>query len=242
METTQIQSEIEITIGQNVSSQTFGDGRVTAVNGDIVTATFKDGEHKVKDWSLTEAESLDELKARFVNCWSRGEGWRLEIGEVLSKIKDRCSYGEWGAFLDEHDLARASADTYVRKYRDALGIALPEQFGEPNPESTPDGEAADRAARISQEQARREGKKPTHHQSELRVTVKGLSADQIALYHEERKADPTRVARILQAAVMQVISVLPEEGEVTSYTATGDDLPVEITNVVLTAEAECSAS
>ncbi len=119
METTAIQSEIEITMGQRVYSQAFGDGTVVQIDGDVITVRFEDGEErKLKAEYLRPAETLDQLRDKFRACWVRGNEWRLEVGELLYKIKRRCEHGEWGAFLAEYELARSTADDYVRRYED----------------------------------------------------------------------------------------------------------------------------
>lgn len=214
METTLIQSEIEITTGQRVSSHSFGDGTVAEINGDVITVSFEDGEErKLKAEYLQPAETLEQLRDKFRACWMRGNEWRLEVGELLYKIKLGCAHGEWGDFLAEYDLARSTADDYVRRYEDAAEIAAPRQFNEPEP----DPQAEERHEQIAEEKKMREGKKPSYHATELHVRIKDLKPHQMDLYREERKENPERVKEIWHQAFLDVIGVQevakPEQAE-----------------------------
>jgi len=205
METTLIQSEVEITMGQRVGSQAFGDGTVAGIDGDIITVRFEDGEdRKLKAEYLQPAETLEQLRNKFRDCWMRGTEWRLEVGELLYNIKRRCAHGEWGDFLGEYELARSTADDYVRRYEDAADITVPRQFvAEPEP----DDQADQRKEQIKTEEAKRVGKKPSHHSNELHVRVKALPPDLMERYREERKENRERVDEIWRSAFFQIIGV-----------------------------------
>ena len=151
-----------IKLGQRLTSQSFGDGPVAD--------------------DLRHAETLDQLREKFRACWVRGSGWRLEVGELLYKIKQKCEHGEWGGFLAEYDLARSTADDYIRHYKDTAQITETRQFEEPNPTPAPDPQAEGRKKEIEEEQKKRKGKKRTHHATEIRAKIKNLRPDQTACY------------------------------------------------------------
>jgi hypothetical protein len=66
METTLIQSESEITMGQRVDSRAFGDGTVAGIDGDVITVRFEDGEErKLKaEYLTTSLQFITHLQAR----------------------------------------------------------------------------------------------------------------------------------------------------------------------------------
>ena len=219
---TLIQGETEISKGQRVTTPSFGEGMVAEVSGDVVTVRFEGGdERKIKADYLQAAATLDELRCKFREAWVRGTQWRLEVGELLYKIKRRCAHGEWGAFLNEYELARSTADDYVRRYEDEAQIAVPRQFSLPEP----DPQADQRDEAIAEEKEKRQGKRPTHHQSELHVRVKGVKPYQLDLYREERTENRERVEAIWHRAFLEIIHVeeitqpvpdgsLPDDGHV----------------------------
>jgi hypothetical protein len=104
-----------------------------------------------------QGDTLDQLREKFRACWVRGSAWRLEVGELLYKIKEKAEHGEWGIFLDEFGLARSTADDYVRRYADDTHITLPREFNEP----VPDPEADGRMSQIDEEHKKREGRNPS---------------------------------------------------------------------------------
>jgi hypothetical protein len=180
------------------------------------------------------AESLDQLKQQFRACWVRGSEWRLEVGELLYKIKEKCEHGEWGAFLEEYELARSTADDYIRRYREEALITVPRQFEEPHPAPTPDPEADEREQDIEEEQNKRKGKPRTHHESQVRPTVKGLRPDQTARYWEEYNESRKRVNDLWYQAFLTIIrsdqlyppsSTEDEPGEVTTETVVIEEKP-----------------
>jgi hypothetical protein len=150
-----------------------------------------------------QVDTLDQLREKFRACWVRGSAWRLELGELLYKIKEKAKHGEWGFFLDEFDLARSTADDYVRRYADEAQITAPRQYNEP----TPDPEANVRMSLIEEEHKKREGRKPTEHATELHIRIKDLQPDQLTLYKVERIANPDRVKAIWQMAFIEIIGV-----------------------------------
>lgn len=195
--------QVSFEVGQNAISVAFGEGKITQVDGDIVTVKFEDGqERKLKAEFLAPAPLLEELYASFQNCWVRGSAWRLEAGKLLYQIKQRCAHSEWGAFLGRYELSRSTADDYVRRYQDEADIIMPRQIVS---EPEPDPQAEKRTEQISAEQAKRVGKKPTHHASELHVRVKDLLPHQMDVYREERKENRERVDAIWKAAFYQII-------------------------------------
>lgn len=228
MATAPIQSGSEVTVDQRVNSQAFGDGTVADIDGDVITVRFEDGkERKLKAEYLQPAETLVQLRDKFRACWRRGSEWRLEVGELLYKIKGRCAHGQWGEFLDEYEISRSTADDYIRYYKDKAGITESRQFEEPDPAPAPDPEADEREQDIEQEKSKRKGKPRTHHQSQVRPTIKGLRPDQTARYWEEYSESSERVNGIWYQALLTIIrskEVYPppfaedERGEVTSET------------------------
>jgi hypothetical protein len=154
--------------------------------------------------------TLDELKVKFDALWLRGTGWQLEMGEVLHQIKlefksQEDGHSKWGKFLSEYDLARSTADDYIRRYKQKVDIAETRQFDEPNPEPEPDPEAEERMADIEAEQKKRQGKERVHHPTEVRVRLKDLRPDQTSEYWRERKANPGRVDAIWLQALNVII-------------------------------------
>lgn len=149
--------------------------------------------------------SLESLREKFDAIWLRGSDWRYEAGEVLFHIKATCEYGQWKDFLDEYDMARSTADDYIRFYKETAQITETRQFDEPNPELTPDPEADERKAAIAVEKARREDKPRQHHPTEVRVRLKGLRPDQTSEYWQERAADPERVDTIWLQAFLTIV-------------------------------------
>jgi hypothetical protein len=174
-----------------------------------------------------EETTLEQLREKFRVCWVRGSEWRFEVGELLHQIKKRCEHGEWGAFLDEFGLARSTADDYIRRYRDEADITVPRQFNE----AEPDPEAEERKRQIEEEKKKREGKKPTHHATQLHVRIKDLTPDQLALYRAERKENPDRVKDIWMRAFLSVIGEeyrgLPEPEEEQEREEENEPAPVE---------------
>jgi len=206
METTPIQSEGEITMGQRVSSQSFGDGTVAKIDGEVITVRFEDGEErKLKAAYLQPAETVEQLRDKFHTCWVRGTQWRLEVGELLYKIKAKCEYSEWGDFLKEYDIARSTADDYVRRYKDEAELTEVRQFDEPNPEPKPDPQAEERKQDIEIEKYKRKGKRPEHNPTQVQVRIRSLLPHQTAVYWEERKENRERVEEIWRAAFFQII-------------------------------------
>jgi hypothetical protein len=139
------------------------------------------------------SDALEQLKLKFHECWIRGTAWRLEVGELLYQIKQECSHGEWGAFLEEYDLARSTADDYVRRHMEINQITEPRQFEEPNPTPDPDPEAEEREQDLEVEKVKRDDRKPVPNQTELHVRVKNITCDQLAMYYAEKKEHPARV-------------------------------------------------
>jgi hypothetical protein len=197
----------EFTLEQRVTTKTFGDGSITEISGDVITVKFDDGEtRKMKAEYLTPWETLDQLRAQFHDAWIRGTAWRLEVGQLLYKIKKQCAHGEWKAFLDQYELARSTADDYVRRYEDEAQITGPRQFDTPNPAPDPDPEADERTEQIAEEQEKRKGRKPTHHPTEVHVRVKDLSATDLEFYYAEKKENPERVKKIWSDAFKAIIA------------------------------------
>jgi hypothetical protein len=149
--------------------------------------------------------SLDELREKFHAIWLKSSGWRLELGEVLYQIKTKCEHGAWGEFLFEYDLARSTADDYIRLYKEKAQIAEIRQFDEPSPELAPDPEAEARAEAIEIEKQKRTGKERQHNPTEIRVKLKNLRPDQTSDYWEERKANPARVEQLWQRTLLMII-------------------------------------
>jgi hypothetical protein len=152
-----------------------------------------------------ENVSLESLRQKFHAIWLRGSDWRYDVGEVLSQIKEKCEYGQWGDFLAEYDLPRSSADDYIRSYKDNAQITETRQFEEPNPELAPDPEADERKAAIAAEKERRKDKPRQHHPTEVRVRLKDLRPDQTSEYWQERAADPDRVDKIWFQAFLTIV-------------------------------------
>jgi hypothetical protein len=183
MATSLIQEEIEITVGQRVTSQAFGDGTVAEINGDVITVHFDDGEkRKLKgEYLLTgteivaltkfEGESctdsvqnpdvdtvIDEIKAKLQTCYTRGREWRLEMGKLLYLLAVKCKESklrEWTHIVTEElGLRRQTAYDYRNEYMEENGIALePEQR-----EDVPNPKAEQVAAAVAAEQAQRDGR------------------------------------------------------------------------------------
>jgi hypothetical protein len=174
------------------------------------------------------ADSLDALIAKFEEVWLRGRGWRLELGEVLYQIKERCEYGEWAEFLSRYDMARSTADDYVRVYKHEAEIAESRQFEEPNPEPEPDSEAEERDAEIEAAAEERKGKRPQHNPTQIRPTLKGLRPDQTARYWQlyAEQSERERIASIWHLAFLSIIG----EGHIPPASEPEAE------------EAECSAS
>jgi hypothetical protein len=149
--------------------------------------------------------TLDQLHEKFKEAWIRGTAWRLEVGELLYKIKKQCEHGNWGEFLNEYELARSTADDYIRRYEDEAQITEPRQFDVPNPDPDPDPGKDERIQDLEEEKNKRKGKKPTHHPTEVRPIVKNLTSDQLALYWEEKEENPERVNQIWQTAFFAII-------------------------------------
>jgi hypothetical protein len=174
--------------------------------------------------SLESKQKLTDLKQRFHDVWLRGTGWQLEAGELCYQIKSLCDHGEWGAFLDEYDIPRSTADDWIRRYKDHAGITETRQFEEPNPPPAPDQESKERQQQIKEETDKRKGKKRQHNPSEVTARIRGLLPHQTALYWSEREGDKERVDEIwLQAFYTIIRSELlypppsgTELGEVTS--------------------------
>src|SRR5258705_184314 len=115
---------------------------------------------------LLVTETFEELKQRFQALMLRGSGWRFEVGEVLYKIKEKCEQGEWGAFLEEHDLPRSTADGYIQEYKQKAGITETREIKGPEPTPEPDDEAERRRKQIEEEKKKRRGKKREHSKTE----------------------------------------------------------------------------
>ena len=209
METTSIRTDNQPTMGQSGSSQAFGKGTIPGIDGVAITVHLEDGEARKTKADCLQADTLDQLREKFRAWWVRGSAWRLEVGELLYRIKEKADHGEWGAFLDEFDLARSTADDYVRRYMEQRDITEPRQFDVPNPERGPDPEADQRKAEIEVEQAKRKGKKATHHATELHVRVKNLEPLQLGMYRDERKENPDRVTDIWLRAFFEIIGQDP---------------------------------
>jgi hypothetical protein len=209
MATTSIQSESEIAMGQRANSQAFGEGGFAKIDGEVITVHLEDGEARKTKADYLQADTLEQLRDKFRACWVHGSAWRLEVGELLYRIKEKSEHGEWGTFLDEFDLARSTADDYVRRYMEGRDITVPRQFDVPNPERDPDPEADQRKAEIEVEQAKRKGKKATHHATELHVRVKNLEPLQLDTYRDERKENPGRVTDIWLRAFYEIIGIDP---------------------------------
>ena len=124
------------TVGQHVI-HSFGEGKITEINGDLFTVQFYKGETRIVSSGLEPTETLDQLRTKFHSCWIRGAEWRLEVGQLLYQIKQRCAHGAWGEFLAQYDLSRSTADDYVRRYEDQADITEPRQFEIPNRPRTP---------------------------------------------------------------------------------------------------------
>ncbi|HLZ51299.1 MAG TPA: hypothetical protein VKP61_11125 [Candidatus Acidoferrum sp.] len=184
--------------------------------------------------TLIQEETLAHLREKFADCWMRGAEWRLEVGELLYKIKEKCEYSEWGDFLKEYDLPRSTADDYVRRYRDEAGLTEVRQFDEPNPEPKPDPQAEERKQDIEVEKNKRKGKRPEHNPTQVQVRLRSLLPHQTAVYWEERKENCERVDAIWRAAFFQII------GAEQVYPPLNDE---EVTAAAVAAEEEaCSAS
>jgi hypothetical protein len=153
------------------------------------------------DRTEIQIDTLDQLREKFRACWVRGSAWRLEVGELLYKIKEKAEHGEWGIFLDEFGLARSTADDYVRRYADEAQITAPRQYNEP----TPDPEANGRMSLIEEEHKKREGRKPSEHATELHIRIKDVKPYEMTLYKVERMESPDRVKAIWQMAFIEII-------------------------------------
>jgi hypothetical protein len=216
-----------LTVGQRVNHPAFGEGTIAEIDDKSVLVDFDNGEevviaaHVFAD-SLVESDSselpdlgnsepqptLEDLKLKFVEIWVRGAAWRLEFGEILFQIKQRCDHGQWGEFLKENDLPRSTADDYIRQYKNHAGITETRQNDTANPEPKPDSEAEPRTAQIAEEQVKRQGRKPTFHPHELRPKLKNLATEDLELYQIARKQNPNRVDVIWLAAFYEVIAPL----------------------------------
>ena len=146
----------------------------------------------------------DHLKVKFHGLWLRGSGWQLEIGEVLYQIKEVLheDHGAWGDFLSEYDLARSTADDYIRRYKEKAGITETREFVQ---EPEPDAEADERETDIVAEQAKRAGKTRTHNLTQIRPFIKNLCPDHTVLYWEEYKENRQRCDDIWREAFLKII-------------------------------------
>jgi hypothetical protein len=240
METTKMQSENEITEGRTTSNRAFGERTAAEADGHVVSIQFADAEdRKTQTEVLPLTESLEQLRNKFSACWLRGTEWLFEVGELLHKIKEKCEHGGWGVFLEEYAIARSTADDYIRRYKEeALQVTESRQFEEPHPAPAPDPESDKREEDIEEEQNKRKGKPRTHHQSQVRPTIKDLRPDQTTRYWEEYKEAPKRVNGLWYQAFLAIIrsqeiyppqSTEDEQGELTGET-------------VVLEEGQCSAS
>jgi len=164
----------------------------------------------------------------------------MEVGELLSKLKEACEHGGWGEFLAEYDLARSTADDYIRRYKDEVQITESRQFEEPNPTPLPDPEKDAREAEIKEEQDRRKGKPRTHHQTEVRPTIKNLQPHQTARYWVEYESQEgrERIASIWYQAFLTII-----REEVHAPNSVEDEAESgEVTSETVAVEEVCTAS
>jgi len=174
---------------------------------------------------------LEQLKLEFHECWVRGTQWRLEVGELLYQIKQECPHGEWGQFLVEYDIARSTADDYVRRHMEINQITEPRQNDVINPEPEPDPEAEERKQDVKVEENKRKGKDPVPNQAELHVRVKCITKDQLAMYYIEKKEHPARVMGLWLETFAAIIEprFLEEQEEDEAVTET----PIEQPNAIL---------
>lgn len=247
-------------VGQEIYHPEFGDGDITEIKGEQITVAFDSGEtltfaaHMFNGDDILVSEPsdtalLDSLKAKFAEVWQRGAAWRLEVGEILYQIKEKCDHGQWGAFLDEQDLPRSTADDYIRRYKNEAQIAEVQQNDTANPEPVPDPESDERKAQITVEQEKREGRKPTFHPHELRPKLKNLATEDLELYQIARKQNPHRVDVIWLNAFYEVIAPLKEAEAAESderplsveYEATDEDIPTIIGGESAEEGESCSA-
>jgi len=187
------------------------------------------------------AESLDQLKQQFHAVWLRGSGWRLELGEVLYKIKLKCKeeHGDWGDFLDAYGLARSTADDFIRRYQEeTLQITESRQFEEPHPSPAPDPQADEREQDIEEEQTKRKGKPRSHHETQIRPTIKGLRPDQTSRYWEEYNDFRERVNGLWYQAFLTII----RSQEIYPPQSTEDEQGAVTSEAVVLKEGQCSAS
>jgi hypothetical protein len=148
---------------------------------------------------------LEDLRQQFHDLWLLGTGWRLEAGELCYQIRSLCEHGDWGAFLDEYDIPRSTADDWIRRYKEHAEITESRQPEEPNPAPAPDPESDERTADIVHEKSKRKGRPRTHSQTEVRPTIKELKPDQTARYWAEYERDRKRVNDLWLLAFRSII-------------------------------------
>jgi hypothetical protein len=58
-------------------------------------------------------ETLDQLKEKLRTVWVRGRAWRLEVGQLLLRLRRLAPYGTWGPLLAELGIKDSTAQDYM---------------------------------------------------------------------------------------------------------------------------------
>jgi hypothetical protein len=171
-------------IGQPVFSADFGFGEIVAINGHHVAVRF--GKSK-KQW-MKERHLITAIQAEVTwhTYWLRGEKRRLKEGMWLFIVKVLCrkQFGAWQAFLNRYDIPRSTADDLIRRYLDEMVLKSPSQqlIGYRSIDlssrdyatdvATGEKNATELDELIHKEIAKRDGRKPTHHESLWSIRIK----------------------------------------------------------------------
>jgi len=171
-------------IGQPVFCVTSGFGEIVAINGHRIAVRF--GESK-KQW-MKKRHLITAIQAEVTwhTYWLRGEKRRLKEGKWLFIVKALCrkQFGAWQAFLNRHDIPRSSADDVIKCYLDEMVRKSPSRqltgyrsIDLSSPDYAADVATGEKNATeldelIHKEIAKREGRKPTHHDSLWSLRIK----------------------------------------------------------------------
>jgi hypothetical protein len=74
---------------------------------------------------MSKQLTINQLKAKLQDAWSRGKAHRIEIGTLLLALRNKAKHGEWGKLLAELGIPATTASDYMTEAsREIHGIRV----------------------------------------------------------------------------------------------------------------------
>jgi hypothetical protein len=174
---------LPLEINQPVYCPEFGFGEIVTINQDDITVRFGKKERRIEKTGLV---TRAKAEIAWHEYWLTGEKRRLGEGKRLLIVKRLCweRHGEWQAFLNRYNIPRSTADDLIRRYLNEMARKSPSQQltgyrsidlssrDYATDVATGEKNATELDELIHKEIAKRDGRKPTHHESLWSIRIK----------------------------------------------------------------------